>query len=74
MLKSIYQNPWWTLVGFVSLILGFLSLVLSLIGMRFMFLSWIDAPGPLVGFVIKLFMIFLGIALIVMSRVNFEEE
>ncbi len=74
MLKSIYQNPWWTLAGFVSLILGFLSLVLSLIGMRFMFLSWIDAFGPLAGFIFKLFMIFFGIALIVMSRVNFEEE
>lgn len=63
-----------TAVGFLLFILGTLALVLSFIGAQIAFLQFIDAPGQLFGFVIRLLMIFVGVIMIVLARSDFEGE
>ncbi len=62
------------LLGFVLAGLGFLSIILSMIGLKFSFLTWIDAPGSLFGFVVKLVMILAGFVIIYLSLSNSGAE
>ena len=57
-----------SIAGFLLFILGFLSLILSIVGMKIVFLLWLDAFGPLVGLIIKLMMIMGGIVMVVVVR------
>lgn len=62
------------LIGFVLIGLGFLSIILSMIGLKFSFLTWIDAPGSLFGFIVKVVMILAGFVIIYLSLSNNNEE
>ncbi len=57
-----------TLVGFLLFLLGFTALTLSLVGIQWSFLSWIDRISPLFGFVTKILMIIVGIAMAAMAQ------
>jgi len=63
-----------TLIGFLLFIIGFAALVLSLVGVKFAFLRWIDAPGSLFGFVVRLLMILGGIVLVVLTQTDWKSE
>ncbi|MDX1939252.1 MAG: hypothetical protein SFU99_01795 [Saprospiraceae bacterium] len=63
-----------TLVGFLLAGMGFLALVLSLVGLQLSFLTWLDAPGRLFGFVARLVMIIVGIVIIFLAQTNFKGE
>lgn len=63
-----------TLVGFLLAGLGFLALVLSLVGVKLSFLLWIDKPGPLFGFVMRLLMILVGFVLVYLAQTDFKGE
>jgi hypothetical protein len=63
-----------TTIGFLLFILGFVSIVLSMIGVQLSFLTWLDEPGRLFGFVARLGMILLGIVLVALSQTNWERE
>ena len=65
--KSIYA-----IIGFVFIIIGVLSLVLLFVGVQLSFLTWIDAAGRLVGFVIRLLMIMSGFIIITLSQTNWR--
>ncbi len=69
MSKAIYS-----LLGFLLIIIGFLALILSLVGVQLSFLTWIDAPGQLFGFVVRLLMILGGIVIVVLTRSDWREE
>lgn len=69
MKKSIY-----TLVGFLLFILGASALILSLVGVQLAFLTWIDAFGGLVGFIIRIVMMIGGIVIAVLSTTDWEKE
>jgi uncharacterized membrane protein len=69
MKKSIF-----TIVGFLLLIFGMSALVLSLVGVKLSFLTWIDAGGALLGFVIRLVMIFGGVAMAWLANHNWAAE
>ncbi len=58
------------LIGFLLAGFGFLSIILSMIGLKFSFLTWIDAPGSLFGFVVKIAMILAGFVIIYLSLSN----
>ncbi|MEM9885938.1 MAG: hypothetical protein AAF849_08605 [Bacteroidota bacterium] len=64
----------WTFIGFILFLYGFLALILSLIGAKLSFLLWIDAPGPLFGFVVKIAMIILGLVIVYIARSDFNGE
>lgn len=61
--KSIFL-----IVGFVLFCLGTLSIVVSLIGARFIFLSFIDETGPLLSFLIKISLIAFGLIFVSLSK------
>jgi uncharacterized membrane protein len=63
-----------TVVGFALLLFGMSALVLSLVGVKFSFLLWIDAGGPTLGFVIRLLMIFGGVAIAWLANHNWAAE
>ncbi|HMO38331.1 MAG TPA: hypothetical protein PKC76_03445 [Saprospiraceae bacterium] len=63
-----------TLVGFLLAGTGFLALILSLVGLQLAFLTWIDAPGRLFGFVMRLVFIIAGIVIIYLAQSNFRGE
>lgn len=63
-----------TLVGFLLAGIGFLALVLSVVGVKLSFLTWIDRPGPLFGFVIRLVMIIAGIIIVYLAQTDFSGE
>jgi len=63
-----------SLIGFILAGLGFSAIVLSLVGAKLSFLLWIDAFGPLMGFVLKLVMILMGIVIIYLARTDFSGE
>lgn len=70
----IKNRGWITLVGFLLAGVGFLALILSLVGLQLSFLTWIDAPGGLFGFVVRLVMIMAGIVLIYFGQTDLEQE
>jgi len=63
-----------TFIGFLLFIIGGLALVLSLIGVQLSYLTWIDKPSPLLGFVIRLLMILGGIVMVVLARTDWRED
>lgn len=60
-------------LGFGLFILGLLSLALNLVALNYSFLVWMDAFGPLVSFLIKLFMVFGGVVLVTLANDNESE-
>lgn len=64
----------WTLTGFLLFCMGFMALVLSLVGVQISFLTWIDAPGRLFGFVIRLLMILSGVVIVYIHNTDWKGE
>lgn len=69
MSRAIY-----TTIGFLLFTIGMMALVLSLVGVQLSFLTWIDKPGRLFGFVIRLIMILSGVVIVVLTRTDWREE
>lgn len=63
-----------SLIGFILFIVGGLALVLSLIGVQLSYLTWIDAGGRLLGFVIRLSMILAGVVIVVLARTDWQND
>lgn len=63
----------WTLLGFVLFVLGFSALVLSLVGVQLTILTWLDAPGKLFGFVMRLVFILLGFVIVFLARTDWKQ-
>lgn len=63
-----------TLIGFLLAGIGFLALVLSVVGVKLSFLTWIDKPGALFGFVVRLVMIITGIIIVFLAQTDFSGE
>jgi len=65
--KGIYA-----IIGFTLFIVGFLALFLMLVGVQLSYLTWIDAPGRLVGFIIRIGMILSGAVIIFLTQTNWR--
>ncbi|MFT6360903.1 MAG: hypothetical protein ACJAYJ_005146 [Saprospiraceae bacterium] len=63
----------WTLVGFLFFVIGFSALVLSLVGVQFSFLTWLDKPSRLFGFVMRLVFILLGFVIVYLARTDWKQ-
>ena len=63
-----------TFLGFGLILVGFLSIILSLVGLRFLFLAWMDLAGPLFSFVIKLGLVLSGFTLVYYAQTDFTGE
>lgn len=63
-----------TVIGFLLFLLGSIALVLSVVGIQLTMLTWIDAPGKLFGFVVRIAMVIVGITMVAVVRSDFEGE
>ncbi|MEK7253163.1 MAG: hypothetical protein AAB316_00330, partial [Bacteroidota bacterium] len=64
----------WMSAGFLLFILGFSALVLSLVGVQLAFLTWLDAPGRLFGFLMKILMVVAGIVVVYLASTDWRAE
>lgn len=64
----------WVSAGFFLFIFGFTALVLSLVGVKISFLTWLDYPGALFGFLAKIFMVVVGIVIVYLSTSDWQAE
>ena len=64
----------WITVGFLLFIFGFSALVLSLVGVKISFLVWLDYPGALFGFLMKIFMIVAGFVTVYLATADWKAE
>ena len=62
-----------TTVAFMLFLLGLTSLTLSLVGIRWRFLAWIDDLSTLAGFLTKIGMILVAIIMLVVINTANEE-
>ncbi len=60
----------WTTVGFLLIIIGFLALAMSMVGLKFAFLQWMDLLGGLGSFITKLVMVLGGFVLVYMAQTD----
>jgi uncharacterized Tic20 family protein len=63
-----------TTIGFLFFILGASGVVLSLVSVKLSILVWMDIFGGLIGFILKLIMLILGIALTVLANTKWWAE
>jgi len=63
----------WVLLGFVFIAVGILSIILSMVGLQFTFLTWIDFAGKLWGFLIKIIMVMAGFIIMYLNLTNWKE-
>ena len=61
-------------IGFALAGSGLYALILSLVGVRLNYLVWIDAGGPLLGLLGRLFLIMAGAVVIVLGTTNWDLE
>lgn len=62
----------YAILGFTLFLFGFLSLFLMLVGVQLSFLTWIDAAGRLLGFIIRIGMILSGVIIIYLTQTNWR--
>lgn len=67
-------TPWLRVAGFLCFFTGFLSILLSLLGIQFSALAWMDQLGSGTAFLMRLGIMVLGIILLVISTGNFAGE
>ena len=68
------RNPWLTILGFAFVFLGFTAIFLNLVGIRYAFLTWLDAPGRLFGFTVRLGLILAGFVLLAVAQTDWDRE
>jgi hypothetical protein len=64
----------WITVGFFLFIFGSSALVLSLVGVKISFLTWLDHPGALFGFLAKIFMVVAGLVTVYLTTSDWKAE
>jgi hypothetical protein len=69
MSKGIYA-----FIGFVLFIVGFLALFLMLVGVQLSFLTWIDAGGRFIGFLIRMAMILGGVIMVYLTQTDWRKD
>ena len=60
--------------GFLLFIIGMLSLILSLIGIHFTFLRFLEYWGGGIAFALKLLMVIAGFVLIYLSKTEYPRS
>jgi len=66
------KSPSLSVIGFIIFALGILSVILSLVGLKFTFLSFIYNHGVL-SVIIQIVMIFGGLAMLYVARTSEDE-
>jgi hypothetical protein len=67
------RKPFWALIGFLMFGLGLLSLILALVGLKLTMLNWMYNHGVF-SLLIQLFLLFGGIVILYVSRLDADEQ
>jgi hypothetical protein len=70
---SKYKN-FGLIAGFLLIVLGLTSLILTLVGIHWYFLGWLEHLGRLGAFVAKILMVIVGAIVFIMARTDWERE
>ncbi len=57
-----------SIIGFLLFLFGFLSILLSVVGIKLVFLQWVDAFGRGFGLLFKLLMVIAGFVVVIVAR------
>ncbi len=70
------NKTWLTVLGFLLAVFGFLAVVLSIVGLQFSFLAWLDFAGRSLGFLLKVIMMLTGFVMAYLgsTRFNVDED
>lgn len=68
------QRTLFLVVGFLFAGVGLLSILLTLVGVQFSFLAWMNNLGPLLSFVLKIVLTITGFVLLVLSQTDFSGQ
>jgi uncharacterized membrane protein len=60
--------------GFILVMAGFCSLAISLIGLDFQWLIWLNSFGQMASFLIKIALAIFGLVIIAIARTNWDRE
>lgn len=71
---SMKNKGRWILLGFLLVVFGITALVLELVGTQWVFLSFLEKPGPLFAFVAKIAMVIAGFLIVVLAHTDWDEE
>lgn len=69
-MKLATKRDLWMIAGFLLFVFGFTALTMSLVGVKWSFLSWMDQISPLVGLLGKLGMIIMGLIVVVLAQMH----
>jgi len=64
----------WTLLGFSLVILGFTSLIMTLVGVNWAFLGFLELGGRLFAFLAKILMVMAGGIVIALANNNWARD
>jgi membrane-bound ClpP family serine protease len=64
----------WRLLGFLLLVFGITSVVLQMVGTQWVFLTFLEIPGRLFAFVVKVLMILGGVLITVFANTDWDRE
>jgi hypothetical protein len=67
------KSPSLSVIGFIIFSLGILSVILSLVGLRFTFLSFLSDHG-IISLIVQILMIFGGMALLYVARTSEDDN
>ncbi len=62
------------LLGFLLVVFGITALVLQLVGAQWAFLQFLEMPGRLFAFVIKILMALAGFIIVALANTDWERE
>lgn len=71
---STNKKSYFALLGFLLLAMGFLSIVFELMGIRFVFLRFLENLTPLIRLFVHLGMAFGGILIMYLSLTDWKDE
>jgi len=63
-----------TVIGMSFLIFGLLSLILSVAGLQFSYMTFLDAGGKGLGLILRLIIMFSGVLITAISRTDWAAE
>ncbi len=68
------KKHWLYPIGFLLFVLGVTSVTMSLVGVRWAFLGFLDSFSPLLGFVAKVLMVIAGAVCVYFAGFDWESE
>ena len=66
------KRSYWAVLGYVLFLFGVLSLLLSMIGLSFVPLAFLDVFGKVGGFVLRIVCVLAGMIILYVASVNRE--